>query len=233
MTKLPTFLAPHPEREVLELGLDHLIFEPLEEDKQARAAAKDEETPALRAFALLDASQSADIPICLEGFSNPARCLFDGDAFEDLADVAPWLVELTRYSDVWDWLIEEGYGNNWGILIHSRLEIPRLKTQLKKLLQIEGDSGEVYYFKHYRPDHFKDYAPEFEKISGSLFWRDIQAVYTEDQKKPDIIHRHALDDGGAYFSRPADIIAAGKAFLIQPASPDDAQMLIEAIKEKL
>ncbi len=133
MTDLPAFLTPSPEQEALVLGLDHLIFAPLEENERAHTEAEDEEIPPLRAFALLDASQSSDIPICLEGFSNPARCFFDDEAFEDLAEVAPWLVELTRYSDVWDWFVEEGYGNNWGILIHSCLELPRLKkTQLKK-----------------------------------------------------------------------------------------------------
>ena len=229
---LPPFLTPSPEQEALELGLDHLIFSPLEVDETKREEANDEKTPPLRAYALLDASQSSDIPICLEGFSNPARCLFDGEAFENLAEVAPWLVELTRHSDVWDWLIEEGYGRNWGIIIHSRLELPRLKTQLKKLLSIEDEDNEEYYFKYYRPQHFNNYAPEFDEVLCNLFWRGVEAVYAEDQSALSIIYRHTVDEAGNHSYQPVDIIDIGKPLIIQPASPDDAQALIEAVKGK-
>ena len=138
---LPEALSGSPDQEALALGLEQIVFGSLDEDERQRQAS-DKTVPPLRAFALLDASQSADIPICLEGFSDPARCLFDGAAYDDMAEVAPWLVELTRYSDAWDWFVEEGYGQNWGILIHSRLELPRLKTHLKKFLKIEDEGGE-------------------------------------------------------------------------------------------
>ena len=231
MTELPPFLTPSPEQEALELGLDHLIFEPLEEDERARAEVQDEETPPLRAYTLLDASQSSDIPICLEGFSNPARCLFDGEAFEDLAEVAPWLVELTRYSDVWDWFVEDGYGNNWGILIHSRLELPRLKTQLKKYLKIDDGEGDVYYFKYYRPEHLNTYLPQFRGDELVRFMKGIEAFYTEDQEDTHKLWQHRLNEEDKLKRGTADLIKTGDPLRIQPASPEDADALIKAVKD--
>lgn len=213
---LPEALTGSPDQEALALGLEHIIFSPLEEDEQQRKVSGATSPPPLRAFALLDASQSADIPISLEGFSDPARCLFDGAAYEDMAEVAPWLVELARYSDAWDWFVEDGYGHNWGILIHSRLELPRLKTHLKKFLKIEDEAGERYFFKYYRPEHFNRYAPGFDGAQRAAFWRAVEAVYAES-RDPAMLHRHGLDAEGKHGSQRIDLVETGRPLMIRPA----------------
>ncbi len=229
MTDLPPFLAPPPEREALELGLDHVIFDPVERDARAREEA-DDQRPPLRAYALLDASRSADIPVCLQGFANRARCLFDGAAGDEMAEVAPWLVELTRYSDVWDWLVEDGYGHNWGIVLHSRLELGRLKSHLKKFLKIEDEHGEKYYFKYYRPLYFNSYVPEFDAEHRRAFWQSIDSIHAEADAAPETLHRHAIGDDGEPVHQAIDLIAVGTPYLIQPASPDDAMAFVAAAR---
>ncbi|AUH33090.1 DUF4123 domain-containing protein [Paracoccus tegillarcae] len=217
---LPEALTGSPDQEALALGLEEIVFAPLDEDEQQRQASDTTSLP-LRAFALLDASQSPDIPICLEGFSGPARCLFDGAAYEDMAEVAPWLIELTRHSDAWDWFVEEGYGRNWGILIHSRLELPRLKTHLKKFLKIEDEDGERYFFKYYRPEHFNRYAPGFDGVQRASFWRGIEAVHAESKGNATVLMRHRLNKGGRHESRPLDVAEAGRPLLIRTADLGD------------
>lgn len=214
---LPEALTGLPDQEALALGLEHIIFSPLEEDERQRRASNATISP-LRAFALLDASQSADIPICLEGFSDPARCLFDGAAYEDMAEVAPWLVELARYSDAWDWFVEDGYGHNWGILIHSRLELPRLKTHLKKFLKIEDEDGERYFFKYYRPEHFNRYVPGFDDAQRATIWRGIEAIYAESKDDPTGLMRHGLDARGKHQRQEFDLMEVGRPLLIGTAA---------------
>lgn len=218
--ELPATLTGTPDQEALALGLEQIVFVPLEEDERQRQASGST-LPPLQVFALLDASQSADIPICLEGFSNPARCLFDGAAYEDMAEVAPWLVELTRYSDVWDWFVEEGFGRNWGILIHSRLELPRLKTHLKKFLKIEDEDGERYFFKYYRPEHFNRYVPSFDDAQSAAFWRGIEAVYAESKGDATVLMRHGLNTGGQHESGALGVLEAGRPLLIRTADLSD------------
>jgi len=82
---LPEYLSPPPEKEAISLALDKVVFEELGGE------------PPLKAYLLLDASQSADIAVCAEAFPEPSRCLFDGASFEDLGDVGPWLIELKRH----------------------------------------------------------------------------------------------------------------------------------------
>lgn len=218
---LPATLTGSPDKEALALGLEQIVFSPLGEDEQQRQAS-DMMSPPLRVFALLDASQSPDIPIFLEGFSDPARCLFDGAAYEDMAEAAPWLVELTRHSDAWDWFVEEGYGRNWGILIHSRLELPRLKAHLKKFLKIEDEDGERYFFKYYRPEHFNRYAPEFDDAQRASFWRGIEAVHAESKGDATVLMRHGLKTGGLHESGALDVLEAGRPLLIGTADLSDS-----------
>ncbi|MBT0957402.1 DUF4123 domain-containing protein [Alphaproteobacteria bacterium KMM 3653] len=222
---LPEFLSPPPEKEALLLGLEHVIFDPVDEDEPA-----EDEGP-LRAFLLLDASQSPDITICLEGFNAKARCLFDGQAQEDLADVAPWLVELERYSDTWDWFCQDGWANNWGVLIHSRLTMPKLKVQMKKFIKIEDEDGELYFFKYYRPEHLNTYLPVFEEKQLESFMRGITAIYGEDREDPTRVIRHSRTARGRYNDDAINLIERGKPFMIQPPTEADVAAILASVEE--
>ncbi|MFY0648669.1 DUF4123 domain-containing protein [Sulfitobacter geojensis] len=223
---LPEFISPPPEKEAVELALDALIFDPLEADEAKRADAKDEETAPLKAYLLLDASINPDIPVCAEAFSEPARCLFDGAAFEDLSDVGPWLVELRRYGDAWDWFVEDGYGENWGIVIHSRLPLMRLKTQMKKFIKIEDEDGMSYFFKYYRPQHLNTYLPTFDETQRSSFLRGITAIFAETHGDHRLLQRHKLRPDGSLQSRHVDLIETGMPLRIQPPSEEDVALLL-------
>lgn len=222
---LPAFLAPPPEQEALELGLEAAVFDPLDRDAAALAEAKDTETPPLRAYLLLDASIDPDIAVCIEAFDSPSRCLFDGAAFEELSDVGPWLVELKRYADAWDWFVEDGYGNNWGIIIHSRLELMRLKVQMKKFIKIEDEDGETHFFKFYRPQHFNTYVPAFNDDQLTSFARGIRTFFAEVEDQQNVLMRHVATNGRLQ-SHHIDVVALGEPLLITPPSPEDAAALI-------
>ena len=150
MTQLPPLFTPSPEREAIEAGLAQALFAPGEAE------------PGLRTYLLLDAAASPDIAVCLSGFGAPAACLFDGPPAEDLAEVAPWLTEVTRHSATFGWYADEGYGRNWGIFLHSRLEPSKLKARLKRFLTVTDDTGEKFFFKFYLPRNLNAILPEFD-----------------------------------------------------------------------
>lgn len=183
MMDLPASLTGDPERDAMIERLEQLLFDPLEAD---------EEEPPLKLYALLDASKSPDIPIYLEAFNSPATCLFDGQTRDDLAEVAPWLVQFDRYSDAWDWFAEEGWGNGWGILMHSRQPIARLKTHFKKFLKITRDDGEPNFFKFYVPIHLRKYLPLFEEKELMRIYQRIDAFFVEDAGQ---VSEFRLDEG--------------------------------------
>jgi hypothetical protein len=219
---------PSPDEEALTTGLAHAFFSPVEPYEFARDP---DQPPPLRAYALIDASQSPDISICLEAFNSPARCLFDGEVGDDLAEVAPWLVELTRFDDAWDWFVENGYGKNWGILLHSRLELPRLKTQLKRFLKITDEKGETFFFKYYRPKHLNAYLPVFDNVQMASFMKGIETVFAENEKDPNKLHQHRLKEQGGLATLTHDLRRLGEPLMPRVPGEDDAAQWLRPMHE--
>lgn len=151
----------------------------------------------LKVFLLLDASRSPDTRFILETLTDDALCLFDGQTFQDLAEVAPWLVPLSlRDGDaVFDWFMEEAFGRDQGIFLFTKLEPRQLKTSLKRALKVQDDTGRDLYFKYYRPAVFNDYLPAFDPDQAAYVMRDLDQVWTEDAEAPDRLRRYALREG--------------------------------------
>jgi hypothetical protein len=220
--------TPSPDQEALVEGLANVFFSPVEPYEFARDP---DQPPPLRAYALIDASQSPDIAVLLEAFDSPARCLFDADVGEDLGEVAPWLVELTRFDDAWDWYVEEGYGKNWGILIHSRLELARLKTQLKRFLKITDEKGESFFFKYYRPKHLNAFLPVFDTVQMASFMKGIETIFAESDKDANKLHQYRLNPQGALAALTHDLRRVGEPLMPRVPSEEDAALYLKAMRE--
>jgi Domain of unknown function (DUF4123) len=220
--------APSPDQEALTEGLAQVFFSPVEPYEFARDP---DQPPPLRAYALIDASQRPDIAICLEAFNSPARCLFDGDVGEDLGEVAPWLVELTRFDDAWDWFVEDGYGKNWGILIHSRLELARLKTQLKRFLRITDDKGETFFFKYYRPKHLNAYLPVFDDVQMASFMKGIESIFAENDKDSNILAQYRLKPQGGLAVVKHDLRRVGEPLMPRVLTDEDMADYLKIMRE--
>ncbi|MGL4320995.1 MAG: DUF4123 domain-containing protein [Paracoccaceae bacterium] len=220
--------AASPDQEALTEGLANVFFSPVEPYEFARDP---DQPPPLRAYALIDASQSPDIAVLLEAFNSPSRCLFDGDVGEDLGEVAPWLVELTRFDDAWDWFIEDGYGKNWAILLHSRLEMARLKTQLKRFLKITDEKGESFFFKYYRPKHLNAYLPVFDDVQMTSFMKGIETIFAESDKDPNKLHQYRLKPQGGLASMTHDLRRVGEPLMPRVPSEEDAALYLKAMRE--
>ncbi len=220
--------APSPDHEALVQGLANVFFSPVEPYEFARDP---DQPPPLRAYALIDASQSPDIAVLLEAFDSPARCLFDGEVGEDLGEVAPWLVELTRLDDAWDWFVEDGYGKNWGILLHSRLELARFKTQLKRFLKITDDKGDSFFFKYYRPKHLNAYLPVFDDVQMGSFMQGIETIFCESDKDPNKLLQYQLKPKGGLASVTHDLRRVGEPLMPRVPSEEDAAVYLRAMRE--
>lgn len=219
MNELPPLFRSNAKAEARAAGLADALFSPCESD------------PELRCYLLLDAAASSDIPICLAGFGASARCLFDGKTRDELEDVAPWLVEIRRHQAVISWYTEEGYGNNWGIFIHSRLELARLKSKLKHFLRVQNEGGEDLFFKFYRPRNLNAILPEFEPEQRASFFSGIEAILAEDRCNPDLLHRHLPDRWRT--AETMDLVQLGQRFTRPPGNTEsEASQIVRRVRKQ-
>ena len=148
----------------------------------------------LRPYLLIDAARAPETRFVIEALTDHALCLFDGSAFEDLAEVAPWLVPLTLddEDDVFDWFMDEGWGKDWGLFLISVPDARKVKTILKRSLRVKTEDNRELFFKFYRPSVFNTYLPAMEPAQATYVMRDIAQVWTEDEDNPALVHRYAV-----------------------------------------
>lgn len=166
-------------------------------DAAMAGALRDRRKDGQAVYLMLDGSKADGTRAILESLSDDALCMFDGQGFDDLADVAPWLVPLTLTDDddVFDWFMETGYGRNAGILLIAGPDAQELKLSLKPGLWLKDENDEDLFFKFYRPSAFNTYMPGFEPGYVAHMLRAVDQVWAEDTADATLVHRYAVRNG--------------------------------------
>lgn len=105
----------------------------------------------VRLFAALDAARDTAIHRKLKGAGAGVRSLYQGELAEDLAEVAPYLMEIEEGSLLADWLLRDGWGQAWGIYILSPLDLTALRRHLRKFNIVMTEDGRSLAFRYYDP----------------------------------------------------------------------------------
>ncbi len=120
--------------------------------------------PGLRPWVVLDGAGVPGLPVRLSGL--PAQrwaCLFHGQLEPDVAELAPYLLELPRQGELLDWLLS-GWGHHWGVylLAPEATDLALLRRHLRKLGLVQGPAGEPLWFRWYDPRVLRLAVPGFD-----------------------------------------------------------------------
>jgi hypothetical protein len=116
--------------------------------------------PETRVYAVLDGASVTRLLDRLYGLSPVFGCLFRGELTPDMAEVAPYLVQLEPGSEFTIWLIRQGWGNHWGIFIRSEADFRAMRRHLRSLLIVnEAASGRPLRFRYYDPRVLRLFLP--------------------------------------------------------------------------
>ena len=133
----------------------------------------DDNTTASPIYALLDAARSDQLypKISESGMENSS--LFRGEKAQELAWVAPYLVNLNREAPFTRWLLENGWGKSWGIFVESPVKFSDLKRHFQSFLTVYDEEGKSLMFRYYDPRVLRVYLPtcnasEIETVFGPV-----------------------------------------------------------------
>ena len=141
---------------------------------------KRENRPEVNIFALLDGARNDQIYPSILSTEQRHRCLYTGHELlywgkmpEVLAAAAPHVVRLKLDSPFARWLIEEGWGDHWGIYFVSASTPDELLRHFRRFVMTKDEAGRSFYFRFYDPRVFRPYLPtctgnELEMIFGSV-----------------------------------------------------------------
>ena len=135
------------------------------------------DAPPLRTYAILDAARAPYILTGLiEASDLPHASLFQHEVQSDLAEVAPYLVELPQDNPLTRRLFScpdtaAGlWGQGVGIYLRSPLSLEELRAHLRKFTRIPDENRKWFFFRFWEPQTF--YAMSIlREDSQSVFWR--------------------------------------------------------------
>jgi hypothetical protein len=111
------------------------------------------------AFAVLDGASVPELLGRLDELQPEHECLYMGELKPDLAEVAPYLVRLEQGSEFSEWVVEQGWGNHWGIFALSQASIRELRRHFRTILKVYDPNGKPLLFRYYDPRVLRVYLP--------------------------------------------------------------------------
>lgn len=150
--------------------------------------------PPMKTYAILDAGKFQSGLSEIEECEMPFRCLFKGDAAEELKDVAPYLIELdpesrfTRRLFTWIPEIPDAmttvhlWHKEPGIYIRSRSDFATLWKHFRKFTRVQNETGAWYYFQFWEPKAalaiFRMLATDQKEVPGILHPKDNPPLFS-------------------------------------------------------
>lgn len=172
----------------------HAAISPEELSKALHAQLLPEENDT-QTYAILDGASIPELLDNLYGDEPPEFvCLYRGELEPDLAEVAPYLVQLEAGSPFTEWLLQNCWGKHWGIFATSAEDIETLRRHFRNFLMVRNPEGSQVYFRFYDPRVLRLFLPtcnaeDTESIFGPLF------TYLCEAEKAEILLSFSIEDG--------------------------------------
>lgn len=136
-----------------------------------------------RAFAVLDGASIPDLRMRLYETRPPHYCLFRGELTPDVAEAAPYVVQLTPGTVFADWVLGESFGKHWGIFAHSRYSIKEMRRHFRALVTVYDEDGEPMIFRYYDPRVLPIFLPSCNAGELKSFFGNVDAFFAENVKE--------------------------------------------------
>ena len=135
----------------------------------------DAEQP-LNTYLVVDATLRKEITgfFDLDSVDVPVKCLFTGDAAEELKEVAPYLIDLTLTNEILNDkdrapqfhrdFFEKHWDKGTGIVIRTTANMYELHHHLRKFTQYENEQGKRFFFRFWETNCSYDYFSQVTKM---------------------------------------------------------------------
>jgi len=105
----------------------------------------------------------------------------------DLQRAAPYLVQLEREDRLTRFLLENGWGRNWGIFLRTDIRFKDLRNHLRSFLRVKDEKGSRLIFRYYDPRVFRAYLPTCTPSELQKTFGPIQSFVMEGDDFEDIL----------------------------------------------
>ncbi len=145
-------------------------------------------------FVILDGASIPGLLTKLYELQPEHVCLYRGELEPDLAEVAPYLVNVIADSEFSDWLMKDGWGQHWGIWGTSRANLQSLHQHFRRLMIVQSPEGEPLYFRFYDPRVLRTFLPtcEGEELQ-QMFGAGVESFRMEGDEPGEVVRFKYVD----------------------------------------
>lgn len=130
-------------------------------------------------YAVLDAARHDHVLAWILASGLEQASLYEGEEGQRLAPWGPYLVRMEADSPGLRTLLEQGWGQAWGIFLCCSLPFAEVRRQLRRFLTVRLPEGRSAYFRFYDPRVLRDFLPGFSTEQVREFLGPIQSVFLE------------------------------------------------------
>ena len=131
-------------------------------------------------FAILDAARDSQVVEWLNASEQEHQSLYEGARGQELADSAPYLVQLSPDPRALATLVRASWGKGWGIFLTSPANFQDVRRHLRRLLIVRTEDRETLYFRFYDPLILRDFLSTCLPAEASQVFGPITAYWAED-----------------------------------------------------
>ncbi|BDC52152.1 hypothetical protein F183_A44670 [Bryobacterales bacterium F-183] len=131
-------------------------------------------------WAILDGARSPKAYRYAMSSGMQRECLFAGALPPALEQAAPYLVQLDLDDTMSRRIINEGFGESWGIFLKADLSIRTVRRHLRTILRVHDPKGRYALFRYWDPRVLRAYLPTCMPNELKDFFGPIEAFWAED-----------------------------------------------------
>lgn len=148
-------------------------------------------------YMLIDAARRPGIHLSLAEHQAELhiRSLYQGETAEQFADVSPYVARLDPEVDYSHYLVDQGWGDAWGLFVHSTLDIDGVRRHFRKFTIVNTEDGKTLLFRFYDPRVLCSFLPTCDDGQLSALFGGILRYLAEDEDGACLRH-FELTDGG-------------------------------------
>ncbi len=146
-------------------------------------------------FAVLDAAQDPMVLGNVRAFGDLHQSLYEGKQAQELADFAPYLVQVPANSQILE-KAAEAWGSNWGIFLTCGLSFDEVRAHLRQFLEVKTEDGRELMFRFYDPRILRAFLPACTPEETTALFGPVRSFLTEAEE-PDSLLKFTPGPKGA------------------------------------
>jgi len=135
----------------------------------------------LHKFLLLDAARLKQNLDEAKALNSSGVSLYSGEMETQLENAFPFLFSFEDRSEFADWYFKNGWGQSWGVLLHSEYDMQRTANHLKKNILVNTENGKDYFFRFYDPRVMRIFLPTCNAKQLKEFFGPVEQFICEDK----------------------------------------------------